>query len=129
MRRRRRIVRFHFWPYSPTRTDSERMLAITNPLWSSPAALGLRLWFHMTYGCNTCTSQVRRVHLVWQVESKGVATSAQEQLNQLLEDDTMDDGYILHISIYVAHDLKQHKQSFGELERACCAGEYRLMKA
>jgi hypothetical protein len=25
----------------------------------------------MIYGYNTCTSQVRRVHLVWQVESKG----------------------------------------------------------
>ncbi|KAJ0413237.1 hypothetical protein BJY00DRAFT_306461 [Aspergillus carlsbadensis] len=71
------------------------------------------------YGYNTCTSQVHHVHLVWQVESKDMAISAQEQLNQLLEDNTMDNGYILHISIYVARDLKCDKQQFGKHKRAC----------
>ncbi|KAL4801665.1 hypothetical protein BDV18DRAFT_148500 [Aspergillus unguis] len=73
----------------------------------------------MIYGYNTCTSQVRRLHLVWQVVSIDVAISAQDLLNQLLEDDIMDDGYILNISIYVEHGLMQDKLPFGKHQRAC----------
>ncbi|KAL4860883.1 hypothetical protein BDV12DRAFT_204602 [Aspergillus spectabilis] len=77
----------------------------------------------MIYGYNACTSQIRRVHLVWQVESKAVANSAQEQLNQPSKMTpwmmVMFVLPILHISIYVAHDLKQDKLPFGKHERAC----------
>ncbi|KAH3438007.1 hypothetical protein KXW39_000827 [Aspergillus fumigatus] len=71
----------------------------------------------MIYGYNTCTSQVRRLHLVWQVESVGEMTAALALLNNLLKDDIMDEGYILHISIYVRNGLEQNKLPFGRHER------------
>ncbi|KAH8435397.1 ferric reductase family protein [Aspergillus melleus] len=56
---------------------------------------------HMIHGYNTCTSQVRRIHLVWQVESPmGIAVVSENLLNRLLDDDIVDKGYILNISIY-----------------------------
>ncbi|KAL4926645.1 ferric reductase family protein [Aspergillus undulatus] len=48
----------------------------------------------MIYGYNTCTSQVRRLHLVWQVESIDEMKPALTLLNNLLKDDTMDEGYV-----------------------------------
>ena len=64
----------------------------------------------LIHSYNTCTSHVRRVHLVWQVESLrefwlywqkiprtngiGVAISMQELLNDMLTDDVLDDGYV-----------------------------------
>lgn len=48
----------------------------------------------MIYGYNTCTSQVRRLHLVWQVGSIGEVAAAQSLLNNLLKDDIVDDGYV-----------------------------------
>jgi hypothetical protein len=48
----------------------------------------------MIYSYNTCTSQVRRLHLVWQVESVGEMTAALALLNNLLKDDIMDEGYV-----------------------------------
>lgn len=63
----------------------------------------------LIYGYNTCTSHVRRVHLIWQVETRGrsvprrgdhnltktgVAIAAQEQLNELLKEDVLDGGYV-----------------------------------
>ena len=48
----------------------------------------------MIYGYNTCTSQVRRLHLVWQVESVDKMTPALSLINNLLKDDIMDDGYV-----------------------------------
>jgi hypothetical protein len=48
----------------------------------------------MIYGYNTCTSQVRRLHLVWQVELVGEMTAALALLNKLLKDDIMDEGYV-----------------------------------
>ena len=64
----------------------------------------------MIYGYNTCTLQVRRLHLVWQVESIGecvfpqgsvkianeadMTIAAQGLLNNLLEDDIIDKGYV-----------------------------------
>lgn len=48
----------------------------------------------MIYGYSTCTSQVRRLHLVWQVESVDKMTPALALLNNLLKDDIMDDGYV-----------------------------------
>jgi hypothetical protein len=48
----------------------------------------------MIYGYNTCTSQVRRLYLVWQVESIGEVAATQSLLNNLLKDDIMDEGYV-----------------------------------
>lgn len=48
----------------------------------------------MIYGYNTCTSQVRWLHLVWQVESVDKMTPALALINNLLKDDIMDDGYV-----------------------------------
>lgn len=48
----------------------------------------------MIYGYNTCTSRVRRLHLVWQVEAADEMTAAQTLINNLLEDDIVDDGYV-----------------------------------
>lgn len=48
----------------------------------------------MIYGYNTCTSQVRRLHLVWQVDSVDKMTPALSLINNLLKDDIMDDGYV-----------------------------------
>ncbi|KAE8311023.1 hypothetical protein BDV41DRAFT_566149 [Aspergillus transmontanensis] len=54
----------------------------------------------MICGYNTCTSHIRRLHLVWQVESIGGIIASR----CLLIDDVMDDGYILNIYIYVEKD-------------------------
>lgn len=48
----------------------------------------------MIHGYNTCTSQVRRLHLVWQVKLISEIIAAQDLLNNLLKDDIMDDGYV-----------------------------------
>ncbi|KAJ5276525.1 uncharacterized protein N7525_002882 [Penicillium rubens] len=71
----------------------------------------------MIYGYNTCTSQVRRLHLVWQVESVDKMTPALSLINNLLKDDIMDDGYILHISIYVSDGIEQNGLPFGRHKR------------
>ncbi|KAL4936467.1 hypothetical protein BDV06DRAFT_233358 [Aspergillus oleicola] len=71
----------------------------------------------MIYGYNTGTSQVRRLQLVWQVESIDEMTPALALLNNLLKDDTMGEGYILHISIYVKDGFDQNKLLFGEHQR------------
>ncbi|KAL4961382.1 ferric reductase family protein [Aspergillus stella-maris] len=71
----------------------------------------------MIYGYNTGTSQVRRLQLVWQVESVDEMTPALALLNNLLKDDTMGEGYILHISIYVKDNFDHKKLLFGEHQR------------
>ncbi|KAL4868637.1 hypothetical protein BDV12DRAFT_209082 [Aspergillus spectabilis] len=60
---------------------------------------------------------VRRLHLVWQVESVDKMTPALSLINNLLKDDIMDDSYILHISIYVSNGLEQNKLPFGRHKR------------
>ncbi|KAE8334172.1 hypothetical protein BDV24DRAFT_170476 [Aspergillus arachidicola] len=71
----------------------------------------------MIHSYNTCTSQVRRLHLVWQVESVDQMTPALSLINNLLKDDIMDDGYILHISIYVSDGIGQNGLPFGRHKR------------
>ncbi|BDD58964.1 hypothetical protein MAP00_004199 [Monascus purpureus] len=66
------------------------------------------------YGYNTCTSQIRQLHLVWQVESIDEMSAALTLLNRLLKDDIVDGGYILHISIYVMDGLGHKKFLFGD---------------
>ncbi|KAL4927713.1 ferric reductase family protein [Aspergillus undulatus] len=99
----------------------------------------------MIYGYNTSTSRLRRVHLVWQARSKGELNSfsaplaatdkaanavlAQDELNQLLEDDTIlnepvkdrsttKKGYIFHLSVYLESGLEGGKLPFGGHQRA-----------
>ncbi|KAL4918127.1 hypothetical protein BDW62DRAFT_210819 [Aspergillus aurantiobrunneus] len=71
----------------------------------------------MIYGYNTYTSQVRRLHLVWQVESVDRMTPVLSLINNLLKDDIMDDGYILYISIYVSDGIEQNRLPFGRHKR------------
>ncbi|KAL3439934.1 hypothetical protein BJX65DRAFT_317238 [Aspergillus insuetus] len=73
----------------------------------------------MICGYNTCTSQVRRLHLVWEVKSVVEMAVAKTLLNNLLEDDIMDNGYILQISIYVRDGLEPNRLPFGEHDRVC----------
>ncbi|KAB8213648.1 hypothetical protein BDV33DRAFT_229091 [Aspergillus novoparasiticus] len=67
----------------------------------------------MICGYNTCTSHIRRLHLVWQVESIGGIIASR----CLLIDDVMDDGYILNIYICVEKDqLIQSKQPLARMK-------------
>ncbi|RSL40275.1 hypothetical protein CEP54_016157 [Fusarium duplospermum] len=50
---------------------------------------------------NNRKARTRRVHLVWKLRNLSLATAIEELLNAALVDDTLDDGYILKISIYV----------------------------
>ncbi|KAG7432254.1 hypothetical protein Forpi1262_v007141 [Fusarium oxysporum f. sp. raphani] len=52
-------------------------------------------------GYNSRKARTRRVHLVWKLQSLSLATAIEELLNAALVDDTLDDGYILRISIYI----------------------------
>ncbi|KAF3392422.1 Ferric/cupric reductase transmembrane component 2 [Penicillium rolfsii] len=73
----------------------------------------------LLYGYNTCTSQVRRVHFVWEVQTLDIAVAAQPLLNSLLSDDVLDDGYILEMSFYVAsNQMIEHGKPFGQHRRA-----------
>ncbi|CAG7933056.1 unnamed protein product [Penicillium olsonii] len=66
----------------------------------------------MIHGYNTCTSHTRRLHLVWQVDSI-------EQLDDILQDDIIDKGYILIISIYMEYGLVNSKTAIGKHESVC----------
>lgn len=48
----------------------------------------------MIYGYYTRTIKARRLHLVWQVGSRAEITAAEHLLNNLLEDDHKDHGYV-----------------------------------
>ncbi|KAL2866166.1 NADPH oxidase family protein [Aspergillus lucknowensis] len=80
----------------------------------------------LLHGYNTATSRIRRVHFVWEVDSKDLSVAAQPWLNDLLEDDVLSadegksapesdaseakhkKGYIIEISPYVT--TKSDKQ-------------------
>ncbi|KKY25344.1 putative cell surface metalloreductase [Phaeomoniella chlamydospora] len=70
----------------------------------------------LIYGYNTSTCHTRRVHLVWQLQTLDLAMAAEASINSLLEDDTLSDGYILTISIYVEAGklakLGRHERAF-----------------
>ncbi|CAG7978344.1 unnamed protein product [Penicillium olsonii] len=73
----------------------------------------------LIHGHNTCTMNVRRVHLIWQVKELDFAISSEHLLNGLLEDDVLDNGYILIISIYIEGLLQDHNSLlFGRHDRA-----------
>jgi hypothetical protein len=72
-------------------SDYESILVLAS---GSGIAAAIPYLKKMIYGYNTCTSQVRRLHLVWQVESVDKMTPALSLINSLLKDDIMDDGYV-----------------------------------
>ncbi|CDM29916.1 Flavoprotein transmembrane component [Penicillium roqueforti FM164] len=73
----------------------------------------------LLYGYNTCTSHVRRVHFVWEIQTLDIAVAAQPLLNSLLSDDILDDGYILEMSFFVAsNQMIEHGKPFGQHRRA-----------
>ncbi|PSN58527.1 hypothetical protein BS50DRAFT_510287, partial [Corynespora cassiicola Philippines] len=49
---------------------------------------------------NTHESRVKRIHLVWQVQNIEIATGIQPILNKALDEDRLNDGYNLNVSIY-----------------------------
>ncbi|OBT51203.1 hypothetical protein VE04_07721 [Pseudogymnoascus sp. 24MN13] len=52
----------------------------------------------LIYSYNTRAVRTRYIHLVWQIKNEG---GIAEPLNITLEEDKLDDGYILSISVYV----------------------------
>ncbi|KAG9231519.1 cell surface metalloreductase [Amylocarpus encephaloides] len=55
----------------------------------------------LIYGYNACKTRTRRVHLVWQLETLDIGIAVESLLNDTLADDTLDEGYILSILIYI----------------------------
>ncbi|OCT49043.1 hypothetical protein CLCR_04721 [Cladophialophora carrionii] len=55
-------------------------------------------------GYNVRRLRAQRVHLVWQIRDLNLALAAETLLNGALDEDTLDDGWILDISIYCAQD-------------------------
>ncbi|PKX96275.1 NADPH oxidase family protein [Aspergillus novofumigatus IBT 16806] len=73
----------------------------------------------LLYGYNTSLVRVCRVHLVWQVQTMDIAVAAELLLNSLLDDDVLDDGYILEMSFYVEYKTIAGKgRPFGDHHRA-----------
>ncbi|KAJ0418424.1 hypothetical protein BJY00DRAFT_302816 [Aspergillus carlsbadensis] len=62
---------------------------------------------------------VRRLHLVWEVKSVVKMAMAKALLNNLLEDNIMDNGYILQILIYVRDGLEPNQLPFSKHDRVC----------
>ncbi|GKT61192.1 FAD-binding domain-containing protein [Colletotrichum tofieldiae] len=68
----------------------------------------------LVYGYNHCRGRTRQIHLIWQVTNLGIVHAAESILNPILNDDTLDDGYILEISIY--YDMRGQGMSVGDLK-------------
>ncbi|ELR08502.1 hypothetical protein GMDG_00566 [Pseudogymnoascus destructans 20631-21] len=67
----------------------------------------------LIHGYNTRAVQTRRIHLVWQIKNEADGLTVQELLNIALEEDKLDDGCILSISVYV-ETKSSPKKPFGE---------------
>jgi hypothetical protein len=49
----------------------------------------------LIYGYNACKTRTRRIHLVWQLDTLiDIGIAVEPLLNDALEDDTLDDGYV-----------------------------------
>jgi len=67
----------------------------------------------LIHGYNAREVRARRIHLVWQVWDIDVTIAAQPLLNGALNEDMLDDGWILAISIYCkSSDIDE--KSFGK---------------
>ncbi|KAI1919977.1 hypothetical protein LOZ65_004256 [Ophidiomyces ophidiicola] len=68
---------------------------------------------------NVGTSQTRRVHFVWQLQTPDIMVALLPWLNELLKDDVLDNGYILSISVYLeSGDMAADETLFGAHKRA-----------
>ncbi|ETN44457.1 uncharacterized protein HMPREF1541_10638 [Cyphellophora europaea CBS 101466] len=67
----------------------------------------------LIHGYNARQLEARRVHLVWQIQDLDVTIAAQALLNEALTEDTLDNGWILAISIYCQSNTV-HAKSFGK---------------
>ncbi|KFZ13859.1 hypothetical protein V501_03498 [Pseudogymnoascus sp. VKM F-4519 (FW-2642)] len=66
----------------------------------------------LIYGYNSRLVRARRIHLVWQIRDKVDGLAAQSHLNRALEEDKLDNGCILEVSIYVESSVSK-KVPFG----------------
>ncbi|KAL0929603.1 FAD-binding domain-containing protein [Colletotrichum truncatum] len=80
----------------------------------------------LVHGYNNCKGRTRQIHLIWQVSSLGIVHAAESFLNPILDDDTLDQGNILDISIY--YDMQQGGMTIEDLEAVApvCLGDASL---
>ncbi|KAK1712145.1 hypothetical protein BDP67DRAFT_438113 [Colletotrichum lupini] len=57
----------------------------------------------LIYEFNSRKARTRRIHLVWTLDTIELAVAIKDLLDGALKEDTLDDGYILKISIFVQH--------------------------
>ncbi|KAL4933518.1 ferric reductase family protein [Aspergillus undulatus] len=82
------------------------------------------------HGYNTCTSRVRRIHFVWELNDKELSVVAQPWLDDLLMNDVLSadeeseksrknakQGYIVEISSYVTSESNKHVVDMSEHNR------------
>ncbi|KAK5947997.1 hypothetical protein OHC33_010981 [Knufia fluminis] len=65
---------------------------------------------HLIDQARNSTTQMRHIHLIWQLDSVAASISAQNLLNQALSMDSVDNGYMLSISIFDASSRASVKQ-------------------
>ncbi|OHE90321.1 FAD-binding domain-containing protein [Colletotrichum orchidophilum] len=81
----------------------------------------------LVYGYNHCRGRTRQIHLVWQVANLDIVHAAESILNPILNDDTLDNGYILEISIFL--DTQARGMSVGDLQTLLpeCASDEQIV--
>ncbi|KAF4486802.1 Ferric/cupric reductase transmembrane component B [Colletotrichum fructicola Nara gc5] len=62
----------------------------------------------LIYEFNSRKARTRRIHLVWKLETIELAVAVKDLLDGALVEDTLDDGYILKISIFIEHISRGH---------------------
>ncbi|KAK1656995.1 hypothetical protein BDP55DRAFT_639143 [Colletotrichum godetiae] len=62
----------------------------------------------LIYEFNSRKARTRRIHLVWTLDTIELAVAIKHLLDSALREDTLDDGYILKISIFVRHISQGH---------------------
>ncbi|WQF90597.1 Putative FAD-binding 8, ferric reductase, NAD binding domain-containing protein [Colletotrichum destructivum] len=62
----------------------------------------------LIYEFNSRKARTRRIHLVWKLGTIELAVAVKDLLDGALMEDTLDDGYILKISIYIEHISQSH---------------------
>ncbi|KAF3031694.1 hypothetical protein E8E12_001720 [Didymella heteroderae] len=65
----------------------------------------------LLYDFNACRTHNRRIHLIWQPKDEGEIPAVEPLLNEALRNDTLGEGYILSISIYIASSVRKETTS------------------
>ncbi|KAF3384164.1 hypothetical protein DPV78_012707 [Talaromyces pinophilus] len=79
----------------------------------------------LVYSYNTLASRIRRLHLVWEVETLDIAIVVQATLNSLLKDNVLKKYYILTISIYIkSGQIIGNVMKFGNYNQAVIYNSY-----